>query len=262
MRSLVPFVGAFWVVCCFISATNPLSAQEPEDMTLKLRLAAEMKSRYEDRQALGLYEEILKTLPNHRDALWNAAYLHIRIGWMDKIESSKIRHYRIAYKYAKKVFRLYPDSYDSHYLIGAAKATMADFLSNGEKVRTARELEKHARFLLGQRSDDPEVWYLFAWWHFELSRVSSSDRFFARLFFGGLPTSASTEKAFECMEKAIALRPDYCAYYYDLGLFYERTGDSVKAREFYREAVIIPPKAPEDSIYIAKARNKLKKPDL
>jgi tetratricopeptide (TPR) repeat protein len=141
--------------------------------------------------------------------------------------------------------------------MGAAKAKLAEFLSVGQKIKTAWELEEHARFLLKQRSDNPDVWYLFAWWHFELARVSRTDRFLAALVYGGLPTGASTEEAIECLQKAIALRPDYSVYHHDLGLFYERTGNPSKACEMYRAAIHMPPRAPEDSIYIEKARKRL-----
>lgn len=145
--------------------------------------------------------------------------------------------------------------------MGAAKAKLAEFLGSGEKVKTARELEQHARFLLNRRSDNPDVWYLYAWWHFEISRVSLADRFLAALLFGGLPNGASADQAIECLQKAIALKPDYSAYRHDLGVFYERTGNPALAREMYRAAIRTPPKTPEDPVFIEKARKRLARLD-
>jgi tetratricopeptide (TPR) repeat protein len=255
----ISLVGPMILICGFLFSAEPLSAETTANVLQILKLAAESKSQYEDQRAVDLYEEVLAIQPDNRDALWNAAYLHIRLGWIDQDASGRRRHYQKAHAYAERVFRQHPDSYEAHLVMGAAKAKLAEFLSSGEKVRTARELEEHARFLLKQRSDNPDVWYLFGWWHFELARVSVTDRFFASLLFGGLPTGASTDQAIECLQKAIALKPDYCAYQHDLGVFYERIGNPSKARELYRTALSISPKAPEDVLFIEKARKRLAK---
>jgi len=255
----ISIVGTVIAVCGFVFTVKALAAEPETDVLKTLRWALESKSRYADRRALDLYEEVLEVQPDQREALWNAAYLHIRLGWVHPDASSRRWHYQQAHRYAAQIFQFQPDSYEAHLVMGAAKAKLAEFMGNGEKVRTARELEEHARFLLKQRSDNPDVWYLFGWWHFELARVSVADRFFAALLFGGLPTGASTDQAIECLQKAIALKPDYCAYQHDLGLFYERTGNPSKARELYRTTLSISPKAPEDSIFIEKARKRLAK---
>lgn len=242
-----------------VFGAGPLTAGPAADGPHQLRLAAELKSQYADQRALDLYEEVLISRPDQREALWNAAYLHIRLGWVHPEASMRRWHYQQGYRYAAQLFQRHPDSYEANFVMGAAKAKLVEFLGNGDKVRTARELEEHARFLLQRRSDHPDVWYLFGWWHFELARVSVADRLFAALLFGGLPDGASTEQAIECLQKAIALRPDYSAYQHDLGVFYEKSGNPSKAREMYRAALSISPKAPEDSIFIEKARRKLER---
>ena len=245
--------------CGFLYAAIA-AAEVAGDVALKMSRAAEYMVQHADRPSLVLYEEVLAAQPENRDALWNAAYLHIRLGWLDNDSSNQRRHFEKAHEYATQIFRRDPDSYDAHLIMGAATAKRAEFVGKGEKVRTARELEQHARFLLARRLDVPDVWYLYGWWHYELSRVSASDRFFASLLFGGLPTGASIEQAVECLQKAIALRADYCAYYpRPWGLFYEKSGHPSKASQMYRAAIAIPPKVPEDSIYIEKARERLAK---
>lgn len=250
-------IGALILWCGVLFGVRPAAADTTAAEQRKLSMAAAFKTSHADRHALAIYEEILTARPEHREALWNAAYLHVRLGWIDNDAASRRRHYEKAHAFATRIIRRDPDSYDAHLVMGAAKAKLAEFLGSGEKVKTARELEEHARFLLSRRADNPDVWYLYAWWHFEIARISLTDRFLAALLFGGLPTDASTEQAIACLKKAIALKPDYCAYRHDLGLFYERTGDPSQAREMYRSAIRIPPRAPEDSIFIEKARTRL-----
>lgn len=254
---VIKLVCVIWAV---ILLAAPVAASEPaRELDQKVSMAVEYKLRYADRKALELYEEVLMIQPGHREALLNAAYLNIRLGWLEEDGARKQHHYQKAYDSAVRISNLFPGSYEAHLALGAAKAKLVKFLGTGDKVRIARELEEHARFLLKRRNDNPDVWYLFGWWNFELARVSAADRVFAALLFGGLPTGASTDQAIESLEKAVALKPDYCAYQHDLGLFYERTGNPSKAREQYRKALSIPPKAPEDMIYIDKARKRLAK---
>jgi tetratricopeptide (TPR) repeat protein len=254
-------IGTAILLCGFLFVRMTAAADTATDERRQLETAAAAKQRYEDRNALAIYEELLAARPDHPEALWNAAYLHIRLGWLDNEAGSRRGHYEKAHDYAARVFRRYPDSYEAHLVMGAAKAKLAEFLGSGEKVKTARELEQHARFLLNRRSDNPDVWYLYAWWHFEISRVSLADRFLAALLFGGLPNGASADQAIECLQKAIALKPDYSAYRHDLGVFYERTGNPALAREMYRAAIRTPPKAPEDPVFIEKARKRLARLD-
>jgi regulator of microtubule dynamics protein 3 len=255
----LPVLGYMILICGILLSAEPLSAGTTEVLLQNLKSAEAFKMQYADRAALELYEEVLRLQPNHPGALGNAVYLHVRLGWLDKDKSSRLQHYQQAYDQAARLFRLYPESYEAHIALGAAKAKLAAFLGNGEKVKIARELEEHAKFVLNQRSDNPDVWFLFGWWHFTIARVSKTERFLAALLFGGLPTGASTDQAIACLQKAIHLRPDYCVYHYDLGLFYERMGNSRKASESYRMAAGIPPRAPEDFLYIEKARKSLAK---
>jgi tetratricopeptide (TPR) repeat protein len=256
-RRWAAVAGGLILICAVLQAATPLAAKADAYLLRRLEAAEAAKARFADREALALYEEVLRLQPDHPTALWNAAYLHIRIGWLEKDDAGRRRNFEIGHDYASRIFARQPDSYEAQLVMGAAKAKLAEYLGSGEKVRAARELEAHARFLLKQRADNPDVWYLYAWWHFEIARVSTADRFFAALLFGGLPSGASTEQAIACLQKAIALRPDYSAYHHDLGLFYERTGDLSKAREMYRTAIHLPPRAPEDSIFIEKARKRL-----
>jgi tetratricopeptide (TPR) repeat protein len=258
-RSIV----VIFLTLCGLAFAPPrsLALEAPVDVPQALRSAAESKSRYADRDALELYEQVLRLQPGQPEALWNAAYLHLRLGWLNPDRAARQSHYETAYGYAARAYRRSPDSYDAHLVLGAAKAKLAEYRGNAEQVRTARELKEHAQFLLKRRVDNPDVWYLFAWWHFKVSRATVAERFFASLLFGGLPDGASTEAAFECLRTAIDLRPDYCAYRHDLGLFYERTGNLESAADMYRQAIGVPPRTPEDSIYIERARSRLMRLD-
>ncbi len=159
--------GSFILTCILMLSAASHSVEASEDVSQKLKLAEEFQSRYSDQHAVDLFEAVLMIQPDNRDARWKAAYLHVRLGWVEKDAASRRLHYQKALAHAEQVFRRHPDSYEAHWVLGAAKAKLAEFMASSEKVRIARELEEHARFLLKQRTDDPDVWYLLGWWHFE-----------------------------------------------------------------------------------------------
>lgn len=203
------------------------------------------------------YEKAFLRSPDDQRTLWQTAYSALRMGWLseDDRETQK-KYYQQALKTARRLYNLYPDTYDSHMILGATLAKTIGYSKSFKKVSLAREIGEHANFLLSKKRDDPDVWYIFSWWNFNLSRVKKVDRALSYLL-GGLPKNTSLAAAFEAIETAISLRPDYAAYHYDAGLFHERTGDKVRALAFFEQAKNIQPKTAEDFMFIRRANKKI-----
>ena len=198
----------------------------------------------------------LAQAPDSYQALWQAAYSNLRLGWLTGEKEIRKAHYLKALNQAHSAYALQPETYDSHLILGIAQAKTIGYISRIKQVGIAREIGEHARFLLSKRTDDPDLWYIFSWWNFKLSRVKKVDRMFA-LILGGLPKGTSLKKAYDAIDRAISLRPTYAAYLYDAGLFYERTGHSQKAEDFYKRVFSLQPTTPEDFMFIRRAGKKI-----
>jgi len=246
-----------WLLCCgscfFFFLFSPASvwsnSENPYQSREKLLIEVEEKNHF-------FLKDLYVDNPENNDALWRYAYSTIRQGWLSSDSSQRKQHYLEALDLAYKAYEKLPDNYDSHLLLGAAKAKAIGYFSKTEQVKLVKELGQHARYLLEQRDDDPDVWYIYAWWHFRLSDVGKTERLLA-LFLGGLPSDCSYDNAFAAMEKAIQLKPDYAVYLYDLGLFHDRTGNTTEAHRFYTKALQVFPSTPEDYIYMRRAQKKL-----
>ncbi len=219
-------------------------------------------SRYSQPQAvreLRRYEQLAGKTTACPRWLWRAAYLHLRLGWLSKSAEGKKAHFFKALEYGQRACRMAPDHYYARLVLGAARAKVTKYVSAGEKVRIARQLKKEAEWLLLRRKDDPNVWYMLGWWNFEIASLPVGKKIVASLLYGGLPKEASMDRAIACMKEAIALRPDYCVYHYDLGRFYQKQGKLALARQQYAKVLQMQPVCCEEFSAQKKARKKLRK---
>jgi len=239
------------VITLLLLATTLTSGYAQQQITEKEKtlLAVEQKNHAE-------YEDSLLKDPDNYPVLLQAARSNLRLAWLAKDKKIRKSHYLKALKQARHAFKLQPDKYSSHQIIGIALAKTIGYANKIRQIGISHKIGEHARFLLSRKTDDPNVWYIYAWWNYELARVKKRDRFFA-MVLGGLPKGTTLEKAFEAIYKAIELRPDYTPYIYDAALFYQKTGDLHKAEELYRKVINIPPKTAEDFKFIRQAARRI-----
>lgn len=224
-----------------------LRQKQPVETLLKL------VQRFQDPsqiiEALRLYEQILEDEQDNHDILMKASYLHYRLGWLYAVGINKRYHYFKFFDYADRAKRIKPQDYHTSLLLAGAKAKKAGYLSHGDQVRSARELSRALQALMDRKDDNPDAIYLLSWLNFKVGRVSALKKILASVLFGGLPEEMSVEKAFALMEKAIQLKPNYIVYQYDLGLYYQRTGNKEKARLQFEKVRSMQPRSMEGGIY-------------
>jgi tetratricopeptide (TPR) repeat protein len=212
-------------------------------------ITAPILKKENDIKLLQHYELELEKDPNNFKTLINAAYLQLRLGWLYSNKEEAKKHYRMLQKYANRALKINPSNYDAQLLDIIAKGKTIDYLSVGDQVHRVWQLKKDLDTLIANHGDDPNAIYVLSWLNFKVGQVNSLQKFVASFFFGGLPDDLTTQNALNLMKKAISLRPNYCIYYYDLGLFNQRLGEVEKAKELFEKTVSIPPQKPEEMIY-------------
>ncbi len=225
---------------------------EEKDHIIKPILKKEYDIKLLQRYALELQKD-----PSNFQVLINAAYLHLRLGWLYSNKDEGKKHYSMLQKYADKALQINPLNYEAQLLDIIARGKTIGYLSVGDQVHRVWQLKKDLDALMANHGNDPNAIYVLSWLNFKVGQVNSLQKFVASFFFGGLPEDLTTQNGLALMKKAISLRPNYCIYYYDLGLFNQRLGDLEKAKELYEKAVSIPPQKPEELIYQQKAEEHL-----
>jgi tetratricopeptide (TPR) repeat protein len=208
-------------------------------------------------EALKLFEALVREEPDHYEALLNAAFLHLRQGWLYSDKEGQKEHYFKLRDYARRAVNQNPMEYRAKLIHLVAKAKTAGYLSRGDQVRIARELQQELEALVASGKNDPDAIYILSWLNFKVGRLGSLEKLLASVLFGGLPDTLTTDKAVELMQKAMALRPDYSIYHYDLGLFRQRLGQTEKARSLFEKVLSMEPKKPEELVYRQWAQQRL-----
>lgn len=250
-----PRVFLLVLVICGLFLSTALSAGvDRQDL---LARAVLLREEHQEKQALQLFEEVLRGDPDNYQALLNAAFLHFRQGWLYSDKEQRKSHYEKLQAYAGRAAALQPREYQARLLRIVAKAKTAGYQQPGDQVRIARELRQELNDLVKDREEDPDRIYVLSWLHFKVGNTSPLEKFLASLLFGGLPGDLTTGTAIQLMEKAQRLRPDYTVYCYDLGLFHQRLGQLDTARPSYEKVLTMEGKTPEDAVYKKWARQRL-----
>jgi len=249
-------IGLFMLVLHMLSGTPPAHGGQQTDppwqrcLNEKNPLRANcFRDASQLRSAVHYCEQFLDDPAISPQRLQQLAYLHYRLGWLYASEDEKKDHYLQYFHYAKLASQAQPDNYQSAVLLAGAKAKLAGYLAAGDKVRLARELNQELKKLLAREKNDPDTLYILSWLNFKVGRVSHLQKLLASLLFGGLPEGLSVDRGFESLQKAIQLRPQYIVYQFDLGLYYQLTGDTIRATVQFNKVRSMQPESSEGVLY-------------
>lgn len=216
-----------------------------------------LEDEHHTRQTLQQYNALLQKDSANFTALLQKGHLHLRLGWLYTDKAERRNHFLKLFKTAQAAHGLQPDSYEAKllYIIGRAKT--AQYLSRDEQVCLAGELKNDLELFMKDYPDDTNALYILSWLNFKVGRTSKLEHFLAGLLFCGLPDTLTSERAVLLMQKAIALRPGYPVYIFDLALFYERLGKREEARRLFEQVAQLAPETPENLFYRKRAAEKL-----
>ena len=204
-----------------------LFAQAPDG----LAHADSLFDNYQEKESLAAYNEVLDENPNNLSALWHASLLYSRIGnRLDDDDEMKM-YYNNAKDLAQRALAVDSTSADANFVMAVAMGRMALIVGSRERVAASRDIKKYADRALEADSTNAGAWHVLGRWNYEISNLNFAERLAANVLFGGIPEGASTEKAVEYINKAIALNPKFVLYYYDLAKAYEELGEDEQAVE-------------------------------
>ena len=221
---------------------------DPPAVRIKLFQAAALANSFKDSEALAVYQEILKEVPMHYLALWQAAVLSVKIGTRYSDETRKSAYFDLGRQYADRALLLRPEGGESNYAVALALFNQATLYRDGARLRAFRDLRSHAYLATERRPDLPEVWQLRGRWQYRVAHYNVIERLYSKIVLGGVPPGGDSKEAMADLEKARELAPQNLQFCYDLARMYVYQGRRRRAIAVLREAERLPTVTSEDLV--------------
>ena len=232
------------------AASRPITALPPDPPAVREKLlqAATLTKSFKDSEALAVYQEILKTTPNHFLSLCQAAVLSVKIGSRYSDETRKAAYFDAGRLYADRALLLRPEGGESNYAVALALFNQATLYKAGARLRAFWDLRSHVYLATERRPEAAEGWQLLGRWQYRVAHYNVLERLYSRLVLGGVPDGGDSREAMDDLEKARNLAPNNLQFCYDLARMCRYQGRRRRAIAVLREAERIPPITSEDLV--------------
>lgn len=236
-----------------LAATTILAAQSA-DKEIAAGLAAE--AAFDSAQALVHFQAAAQQRPDDPFILQKIARQYSDLT-TDAAEVERKKQYaELALENSLRAHELDPNNAVNSLSVAISYGKLGLYSNVSNKVKYARLSEEFAELAVQQDPDYAWAWHVLGRWNYEVADLGRTKRFFVNVFFGGLP-QASTRRAVEFLQKAVALDPDNTAHQIELGFALLADGQTEKARLAWERGLELPPKEKHDPIAQARARTAL-----
>ena len=122
---------------------------------------------------------------------------------------------------------------------------MALISSGQDKIKAVKEIKQFADKCVQLDPSNYKGYHVLGKWHFEVSDLSTLERWLVKVTYGGLPPS-SIDDAIINYDKSRQLNPGFLLNYLELAKAYLRKDDKKKARVMLNQLQKLPPTSSDD----------------
>lgn len=220
--------------------------------------ARQLESIFKDQEALFKYLEVLKTAPQNLESICKISELYSLLGKRQKTSQLQESYYNKSYEFAKLAFKLDPNNAEANFVMSISMGRMALIKSGQEKIQAVKDIKLYADRSVRLDPMNYKPYHVLGKWHYEVSSLSSFEKWLVKLTYGALPES-SFEEAIKYYEKSRSLKPNLLINYVELAKTYMELNNKQKALSYLKAISQLPNSASDDYIVRLEAKKLLQK---
>lgn len=227
-----------------------------QDMSPLLSEAAKLEKNLKEKEALDVYQSILKIQPDQIDALCKSAELTARIGDRLRSKEQKSTYFHTAKSFAEKALAQKQNFAEAYYVMAYTSLKLAAVSRTKEKAGYLRDVKFSTDSALLFNPNHAGALYVLGKWNMETLNLNTAEKAAIKVIFGGMP-QASLEKAIDEFEKSRHANQWMIVTYLDLAKAYVQNHETGKAIDVLKKMVRMPPQTGDDEDLKAEGRTLL-----
>jgi len=201
------WMSLLWMGVAAGAETRAGHGSEPERTLLAALATGDAAfAVFNNNAALAAYDRALALDSTNFRVLYKTTLTSVLVGIPAK-DPEQSQYYFRAERLGRSLTALYPDSADSHFVLAMALGRVALKAGGKKKIALAREIKTEAEQALAIAPCHDGAMHILGRWNYELSHLSWIMRSFAKIAYGGLPSSGGNEAACAWFEKASVCAP-------------------------------------------------------
>lgn len=222
---------------------SSLLAQTNDEQYVK---AHKLKVEYKYKEALPIFQSLLKADSNNLNYLQDASYVYTKYGFFHAPVAEKMNYYNSAGHLAKNAIKLNEASADGHYVYAMALGRIHENASSKQKIANAKLIRSEVDRAIALNPKLAGPYHILGRWHRTIAGFGAIEKAMINSFFGGVPPGGSYDDAIKSFMTAIGLEPKSMNHQYELAQTYYEMGKEVEAKLWATKAMEITPANEDD----------------
>lgn len=218
-------------------------AQNTDELYAK---ALKYKSAYNYKEALPLYQSLLKLDSNNVNYLSGAGYCYAKYAYYYLPESEKMNCYNIAGYLARKTIKLNETFAEGHYVYAMALGRIYENASSKVKIANSKVIKTEIDRCIELNPKIAGAYHILGRWHRTIAGFNAFEKVMINSFFGGVPPGGSYDDALKAFLIAITLEPKFMLHQYELAETYHEMGKDAEAKLWLKKALELTPICDDD----------------
>ena len=208
--------------------------------------ALKLKNEYNYKDALAIFQKLLKSDSSQINYLTNASFCYCKAGYFFAPESEKLSYYKSAEYLSKKAIQKNANSADAHYTYAMALGRLNENASSKQKIANAKLIKSEVDKTISLNPKAAGAYHILGRWHRTIAGFNMIEKAMINSFFGGVPPGGSYDDAVKAFMTAVGIEPHAMVHQYELAVTYHEMGKDVDAKLWAKKALEITPVSPDD----------------